>query len=164
MKRREFIGSVGLAAISAGVSAGIPKRVWAQTTVKKGKGMKVSYEIKQLNLRHTWTISRNSSDFKQNVFVTVEKDGIRGIGEAAPNVRYGETPESTVEVIQKAIPLFAEADPNEYVQLGYNIQGLTTGQTAAKAALDIALMDWIGKALKVPLYQLWGLDPIRQMS
>jgi len=33
------------------------------------------------------------------------------------------------------------------------------GQYAAKAAIDIALMDWAGKRLGVPLYKYFGLDP-----
>jgi len=121
--------------------------------------MKISYQIRQLNLKHTWTTFRDSSNVKQNVFVKLEKDGIIGIGEAAPNIRYQETPETAVQVIQKAIPLFENADPFEFVQLGYEIQNLCEAQTAGKAALDIALMDWIGKALNLPLYRLWGLDP-----
>jgi L-alanine-DL-glutamate epimerase-like enolase superfamily enzyme len=30
---------------------------------------------------------------------------------------------------------------------------------AAKAAIDIAIMDWVGKRLNVPIYTLLGLDP-----
>jgi L-alanine-DL-glutamate epimerase-like enolase superfamily enzyme len=33
------------------------------------------------------------------------------------------------------------------------------GQFAAKAAIDIAWMDWIGKKLGIPLYRYLGLDP-----
>ncbi|RKY54577.1 MAG: dipeptide epimerase [Candidatus Neomarinimicrobiota bacterium] len=120
--------------------------------------MNVKFEVKRLNLTHTWTISRNSSNYKDNIFVFLEKDGIVGVGEAAPNIRYNETPESTIEVIKKSIPLFENCNPWEYVQLSYDIKGLSTAQTAAKAALDIALMDWIGKSLNIPLYRLWGLD------
>ena len=159
MERRDFFKTIGLAAMAAGVTTGFNGVACSKKKFTKGSGMKLSYEIKQLNLRHTWTIARNSSNFKQNVFVRLEKDGIVGIGEAAPNVRYDETPESTVELIKKAIPLFAEADPFEFVQLGYDIQNLGKGQTAAKCALDIALMDWVGKALEAPLYRIWGLDP-----
>jgi len=121
--------------------------------------MKLSYQIRQLDLKHTWTTARNSSDYKQNIFVQLEKDGIIGIGEAAPNIRYQETPETTVEMIEKATPLFENADPFEFVQLGYAIQNLGEAYTAGKAALDIALMDWVGKALNLPLYRLWGLNP-----
>ncbi len=159
MKRRDFFKTVGLSAMAVGAASGIKGIACSNRRISEGSGMKISYEIKQLNLRHTWTIARNSSDIKQNVFVSLEKDGIVGIGEAAPNVRYNETPESTIELIKSAIPLFENADPFEFVQLGEDIRNLCDGQTAGKAALDIALMDWVGKALNVPLYRIWGLDP-----
>lgn len=118
----------------------------------------LEYKIKQLNLTHTWTISRNSSDVKNNVFVKYTRNGVFGIGEAAPNIRYNETPESTIEVIQKAIPVIDKFDPWHFVDIGYAIQELAEEQTAAKCALDIAVMDWVGKSLGVPLYKYFGLD------
>ena len=74
---------------------------------KKGSG-KVMIEVKtkRLQLAHTWTISRNSSDYKDNVFVKIEKNGIVGYGEAAPNVRYGENAKLTTEKIKTAITIF----------------------------------------------------------
>ena len=33
------------------------------------------------------------------------------------------------------------------------------GEWAAKAAIDIALMDWVGQKLGIPLYSYFGLDP-----
>jgi L-alanine-DL-glutamate epimerase-like enolase superfamily enzyme len=158
MKRREFIGALGVTAAAAHLKPVFPM-IPSSPTKTTGSGMRVRYEVKTLNLKHTWTISRNSSDFKNNVFVYLEKDGLTGIGEAAPNIRYDETPESTVEFIQKAIPLLEKANPWEFVQLGFDIKNLAPGQTAAKCAIDIALLDWIGKALQLPLYRLWGLDP-----
>ena len=50
-------------------------------------------ESKQLKLRYTWKISRNSSDEKTNLFIRVADKRFVGIGEAAPNIRYGETAE-----------------------------------------------------------------------
>ena len=64
---------------------------------------------KRLMLTHTWTISRNSSDFKDNVFVRIERDGVVGWGEAAPNVRYGESAEQTIEAMEKARSLIDDA-------------------------------------------------------
>ncbi|AHJ96642.1 dipeptide epimerase [Hymenobacter swuensis] len=46
-----------------------------------------------LPLRYTWKISRNASTFKTNLLVQVAGGGYQGRGEAAPNVRYGETPD-----------------------------------------------------------------------
>ncbi|RNI25868.1 enolase C-terminal domain-like protein [Rufibacter latericius] len=50
-------------------------------------------EARDLTLRYTWKISRNASDVKTNLFVTVGDDRFQGRGEAAPNTRYGETPD-----------------------------------------------------------------------
>jgi hypothetical protein len=56
--------------------------------------------FQRLDLKYTWAISRNATDFKVNAFVTVS-DGIHtGIGEAAPNVRYGESPELFEKVFE----------------------------------------------------------------
>ncbi|UYZ65039.1 dipeptide epimerase [Hymenobacter weizhouensis] len=47
-----------------------------------------------LPLRYTWKISRNASTTKTNLLVEVaDESGPSGRGEAAPNVRYDETPE-----------------------------------------------------------------------
>ncbi|MBN2012859.1 dipeptide epimerase [candidate division KSB1 bacterium] len=152
LSRKEFIKLTGLAvgSFSTGIDVGY--------CYQKSGGAVLEYKIRQLDLVHTWTIARNSSDVKNNVFVKFEKDGVIGIGEAAPNVRYNETPESTAETIQKAIPLFEKTNPWHYVDLGYAIQDIVEEQTAAKCALDIALIDWITKKLNIPLYKFLGLD------
>jgi len=118
----------------------------------------LEYKIKGLNLIHTWTISRDSANVKHNVFVKYNHNGVFGIGEAAPNIRYNETAESTIEVIKKAIPLVEKFDPWHFVDISYAIRDLVEEQTAAKCAIDIAIMDWVTKSLQVPLYQYLGLD------
>ncbi|RDC64834.1 dipeptide epimerase [Adhaeribacter pallidiroseus] len=54
-------------------------------------------ESRELHLRYTWKIARNASDSKINLFVRVSEELLWGMGEAAPNIRYQETP----EVLQK---------------------------------------------------------------
>jgi len=118
----------------------------------------VEVEIKRLDLQYAWTISRGTSTYKENVFVTLERDGITGIGEAAANSRYDETAESCAEMIEQAKPLLEKSDWWNYRDLGNSLRALPGGQNAAKAAIDIALMDWICKSLNTPLYRFWGLD------
>ncbi|MBD3287972.1 dipeptide epimerase [candidate division KSB1 bacterium] len=155
LSRKEFLKLTGKAILAAGaVDSGI---FLTGCNTAKG-GNKLEYKIKQLNLVHTWTIARNSSDAKNNVFVKYEKDGTIGIGEAAPNIRYNETPESTIETIEKAQPIFDKFDPWNFVDLGYAILDVTKEQTAAKCAMDIAVMDWVTTKLGVPLYKYLGLD------
>lgn len=55
--------------------------------------LKWSIEEKRLDLQYNWKISRNESSHKINFFVEVASKGKSGIGEAAPNIRYQETPE-----------------------------------------------------------------------
>jgi L-alanine-DL-glutamate epimerase-like enolase superfamily enzyme len=159
LTRKEFLKASGRAIIGFGVvNAGLLPSTQSCSRKTSIGGTMLEYKIKQLNLTHTWTISRNSSDVKNNVFVKYTRNGVVGIGEAAPNIRYNETPESTIEVIQKAIPVVEKFDPWHFVDLGYAIRELAEEQTAAKCAIDIAIMDWVGKSLGVPLYKYLGLD------
>jgi L-alanine-DL-glutamate epimerase-like enolase superfamily enzyme len=51
---------------------------------------------KKLKLAHAFGISRSTRTHVENVFVEISCDGITGIGEASPNTRYNETPETAV--------------------------------------------------------------------
>jgi L-alanine-DL-glutamate epimerase-like enolase superfamily enzyme len=119
----------------------------------------ISTKIRKLELRNTWTISRNSSSYKQNVFVKIEKDAITGYGEAAPNVRYGETPEMSEKIINQVSEELLKQDLSKYSQVKEVLDELIVGQNCAKAALDIAIMDWVAKKQNLPLYKMLGLDP-----
>lgn len=56
----------------------------------------------KLELKYTWKLSRNSSDYKINYLIGVG-DGLHSVqGEVAPNIRYNETP----EVIEAAFENF----------------------------------------------------------
>ena len=48
----------------------------------------------ELCLRHPWTIARGTSVAKTNVLTRLRYDDVEGLGEAAPNARYGESPGS----------------------------------------------------------------------
>jgi hypothetical protein len=99
---------------------------------------------RKLLLRHTWTIARNSSDFKDNVFVRVERDGVTGWGEAAPNVRYGQSAEQTIAAVEKVRALVEAGDWFQYVGLREQWERAIPDQSCACAALDIAILDWVG--------------------
>jgi L-Ala-D/L-Glu epimerase len=157
MSRKEFINKTGKGALSAGALsfAGCADSDSIKTSAG---GFDLAYQSKRLELKHAWTIARNTSQYKDNVFVRLEKDGVFGLGEAAHNVRYGESLESTIETIKMAAPLLKTCNPWHFVDIQLKIKALRKGQTAAKAALDMAILDWIGKKLRVPLNQFWGLD------
>ncbi len=119
--------------------------------------MKVSFREYTLRLRHTFTISRGSVDTKQVVIVLLEHDGIVGYGEAAPTSRYGESIE-TVKAFLGKVDLGRFDNPLQLESILADVDTISEGNYSAKAAIDLALHDWMGKRLGVPLYELWGLD------
>lgn len=122
---------------------------------------KLSVETKRLHLAHTWTIARNSSDYKDNVFVYIEKDGVTGMGEAAPNVRYKEDAATTMLRIRAVEEVLARHSFFHYSTLIPELRARITDQNCAVAALDMAIFDWLGKAMGQPLHHILGSDPAR---
>jgi L-alanine-DL-glutamate epimerase-like enolase superfamily enzyme len=119
--------------------------------------MKLSLYQYDLKLKHTFTISRSSHDVTPVVIVEIEHDGIVGIGEASPSGRYGENIE-TVKRFLSGIDFSNFNDPFQLETILDSVARVQEGNFSAKAALDIALHDWIGKKLGLPLYKYWGLD------
>ena len=161
LNRKEFLSLTGKGFLGFSLFDFFFNKGFAKPNLKTNKSGETMIEVKtkRLDLAHTWTISRNSSNFKNNVFVKLEKDGIVGYGEAAPNVRYGENSELTTKRIHEAESIFQSADFFHYVDIKQKLDQTILDQSCAKTALDIALMDWVGKAFNVPLYKLWGLNP-----
>ncbi len=65
-------------------------------------------ESLRLELKYTWKISRNATDFKTNIIVTLQDGAIITKGEAAPNVRYNESAESCLEEFNRFVNLLPE--------------------------------------------------------
>jgi L-alanine-DL-glutamate epimerase-like enolase superfamily enzyme len=116
--------------------------------------------VLELPLRHAWTIARGTSTSKRNVLVELRSGAHVGLGEAAPNVRYGESAETVLEALRTLTPVL-EKDARYFRELSEALQEAMPGNGAAKAALDIALHDLAGKTLGVPLYRMFGINPAR---
>ncbi len=119
--------------------------------------LKIDARKIRLSLTHPWRLSRNTSKFKENVIVTIEKDGITGFGEAAPNVRYGEDAPSTINEIKKVNKSVLDYNLSQYEQIEQNIKLLISSNSCARAALDMALLDWLGKFYNKPVYQILSI-------
>jgi L-alanine-DL-glutamate epimerase-like enolase superfamily enzyme len=119
----------------------------------------IETEIVRLNLRHTWTTTMSSSDFRETLYVRFRSQGITGRGEGAPIVRYKESPQTARNAVQSVSEYLRAADPWQFSKVLAEVARRIDGEWAAKAAIDIALMDWAGQKLGVPLYRYFGLDP-----
>lgn len=122
--------------------------------------MRLSRNPLVLTLRDAWTIARNSSTLKTNVLLRLEDGGIVGMGEAAPNGRYGEYWQGVIAALDAAAPLL-EAGAAGYGELLDRIAAAIPASPAARAAIDIALHDLAGRRQGVPVYRLLGADPAR---
>ena len=113
-----------------------------------------------LELRHAFTIATSSRTTTPDVLVEVEADGLIGYGEASMPPYLGESPESAAAFLRQ-VDLTGLHDPAELPAVLRTIDALAPGNPAAKAAVDIALHDWMGKKLGTSLHRLWGLDPAK---
>ena len=103
-------------------------------------------------------ISRDVSTHRDVLIIRI--DG--GIGEAAPNAFYHETPESAIEALQAIREL--DLPDLEYIEEIQNIiDKKIPGNQAAKAAFNMALYDRLGKKINQPLYKLWAVNPNKEM-
>ena len=160
ISRKKFLALTGL----AGSSLVFPgNSMLAREVEKAGKGnatkASITYKKIKLELGHTWTISRGSTDFKEDVFVFYEKDGITGIGEAAHMTGAGQNADRTISELKKIIPVYVDSNPFEFYELPDRVNAEIKYISPAKAALDIALFDWLGKKLNIPVHRFFGLDP-----
>jgi L-Ala-D/L-Glu epimerase len=122
---------------------------------------RTSFEMRivRLNLRHTWTTTMSSSEYRDTLYVTYSSDGITGHGEGAPIVRYKEDAKSALKAADSVRNLLLSADPLQFSKTMAQVFRAVDGEWAGKAAIDIALMDWVGQKLGIPLYTYFGLDP-----
>ena len=115
--------------------------------------------IRRLKLRHTWTTVMSSSEHRDTFFLTYQREGVSGTGEGAPISRYKEDATSAQAAIESLRPSLLKSDPWQFTKIMAETFRRIEGEYAAKAALDIALLDWVGQKLGVPLYRYFGLDP-----
>jgi L-alanine-DL-glutamate epimerase-like enolase superfamily enzyme len=154
MNRRDWMKTAG----GAAAAAAWPLDALRATAAPEGGG-KLDTEIVRLALRHTWTTTMSSSDYRDVIYARYTKDGVTGLGEGAPIVRYKEDAKSAEAMLQGIRALVEKSDPWAYDKLLRQVFQAVKGEHAGKAALDIALFDWIGKRLNIPVYRLFGLDP-----
>jgi L-alanine-DL-glutamate epimerase-like enolase superfamily enzyme len=121
--------------------------------------MKLRFSPYTLQLKHAFGIASNTRTSTPATIVEVEHDGVIGYGEAAMPPYLGESQATAATFLQKAAAYLASvADPFQREEILPAIDALAADNTAAKAAVDIALHDWIGKKLGAPWHRIWGLD------
>ena len=122
----------------------------------------------ELKLKHVFTVATYSRSTTPDVQVELEYDGLVGYGEASMPP-YLQKELGTVESVMAFLRKVQEGigrfdDPFQLEDILAYIDGLSEGNAAAKAAVDIALHDLVGKLLQAPWYRIWGLDKAKAPS
>ena len=160
--RRDFLKTAGLAAVGAGLlgCTGGPQRF----NIVKGDGrLHLKFFPYELQLRHVFTVASNSRSVTPDVQVEIEYEGMTGYGEASMPPYLGQTVESVCSFLGK-VDLSQFTDPFRLEDILAYVDGVAPGEPAAKAAVDIALHDLVGKLMGQPWYRIWGLDPAKAPS
>lgn len=121
--------------------------------------MRISVQSFTVHKQFPLTISRGTTAQTTNVWVQVEQDGIEGWGEASPFSigSHRQTSSELLDALQKVAPALAAFSPWDRQQIEQLLLEMQV-PSAARAGVDVALHDWLGKRVRSPLWQIWGLN------
>ena len=162
MDRRQFLKTAAAGTAAAAITGSAGPLVTGCTgkvrTSGGGGKMVLSFEPYELQLRHVFTVSSYSRRTTPGVQVRIDYDGITGYGEASMPPYLGQSVETVMAFLSK-VDLGRFSDPFMLDDILSYVDSLSAGDSAAKAAVDIALHDLVGKLLGAPWYRIWGLNP-----
>ena len=157
--RRDFIKTTGL--IAGAALIGGENLFAAERSKLSGKGRLVlRYKPYTLDLKHAFTLSTSSRTTTPVVLTEIAYEGITGYGEASMPPYLGESHETVQRFLSK-VDLSKFDDPFDMENILNYIDLLAPDNRAAKASVDIALHDLVGKIMKQPWYKIWGYDPTK---
>ena len=122
--------------------------------------MKIIIRTFKLQLKHTFTISRESHDVQPTLIVELQSEGFSGFGEATSNPYYNITVDSMKANLEAIIP-FIESHNDETPEDFWNSASVhLKNDMFALCALDMAYNDLYAKKKGKKLYDLWGNSPL----
>lgn len=119
--------------------------------------MQISMGLFTVHKHVPLTISRGTTAKSTNLWVCISADGITGWGEATP-FSVGTHQQTTETIRQEVSALMPQLEPLHPLQRQLMEPHLLSVGSAARAAIDVALHDWLGQRAGLPLWQVWGLD------
>ncbi len=156
--RRNFIKTSGLIS-GAIITPGIFTNSLAKNIniIGDNKKMKLTFKPYTLELKHVFTIATSSRSTTPVMLTQIEYDGVIGYGEASMPPYLGESQETATKFLSK-VNLSQFNDPFKMEEILDYVDSIEDKNTAAKASVDIALHDLVGKLIGQPWYKIWGFD------
>ncbi len=158
MNRRNFLRTAALGAVIA--ASPVSFSAFGSPTHRRGKKgvLNLAFYPYELQLRHAFNLARSSRTTTPDVQVSLEYDGLVGYGEASMPPYLGESIDSVISFLSK-LDLSQFSDPFRVDEIHDYLDNVAPDNRAAKAAVDIALHDLLGKIMRQPWYKIWGLSP-----
>lgn len=155
--RKDFLKTSGIIAAGS-IASAFPASFFAKSIIKsKGSKMKFTFKPYTLELKHVFTVAVSSRTTTPVMLTEIEYEGIKGYGEASMPPYLGESQETATAFLSK-VNLEQFNDPFEIEKILDYVDSIDLKNTAAKASVDIALHDLVGKLMKQPWYKIWGYD------
>jgi L-Ala-D/L-Glu epimerase len=156
INRRNFVKNASLFTLGGIVLPNSSYSIMKKGRLKK-EGLKLSFEPYNLQLKHVFTLATSSRSTTPVMLTKIEFDGLVGYGEASMPPYLGETQQSAAKFLSN-LDLEQFSDPFRLDEILEYVDNSAAGNSAAKASVDIALHDLIGKILGQPWHKLWGFS------
>ena len=158
INRRKFLVGAGMGLIAASAPISLSSAGRATRKVARRGRLNLSFKPYELKLRHAFNLARYSRTTTPDVQVQLGYDGITGYGECSMPPYLGETVESVMKFLG-SLDLSQFSDPFRMEDILDYVDKAAPDNRAAKAGVDIALHDLLGKVMGQPWYKIWGLNP-----
>jgi L-alanine-DL-glutamate epimerase-like enolase superfamily enzyme len=121
--------------------------------------MKLAFQTFTVHKRVPLTISRGTTAQSTTLWFKLRAEGVEGWGEAAPfSIGTHQQPlEMLMADVAQLKPVLEPYHPLDRQAIETAVAALSL-HSATRAALDVALWDWCGKATGQPIWRLLGLD------
>lgn len=121
-------------------------------------GIKFRYKPFVLQMKHVFTLASGSRSTTPVMLTEMEFENVIGYGEASMPPYLGESHE-TADLFLRKVDLSKFSSPFLIEDILNYVDKIAPGNYAAKASVDIALHDLVGKLMNQPWYRIWGLNP-----
>ena len=120
--------------------------------------MKLTFVPYTLKFKRPFSIAHGSRDSTPVVFTRLEYDGVFGYGEASMPPYLEEDHETVLKFLSKAEKWLQKfSNPADIETILSEVDKIEIGNTAAKASVDIALHDLVGKIQNKSCHELFGV-------
>jgi len=120
--------------------------------------MEIKLHSYNLELKHTFTISRESHDFQPSLVIELVSEGFSGFGEATSNPYYNITVDKMMKIVLENKELIVSLSDEKPADFWKKLQPLFKENMFALCALDIAFNDLYARKQNKKLYEVWGLN------